>query len=128
LTDLCYRRLRLLTRAAPKGGHIEARRSQGRRGLGWIAVTWVIAGCSFDTSGVGSGMPLGPGGSSPEGDGTLDDEGSGGTVGDSGASGSVGSGVDGTADGSPMDEGPSGHPVIIISDCPTFDFGPLVRA
>lgn len=92
------------------------------RGLTVIAVAWAIAGCGFDTSGLGSGPPVGPNATSPEGDGTLDD-GSGGTA---GGSGDATSGVDETADGPPMESGPGPHPAVIISDGPTFDFGTLV--
>lgn len=85
-------------------------------------MAWVIAGCSPNSSGVGSASgAVGPGEGS-EGDGTLDD--GDGTL-DDGDSSVMTTGADGTADGAPMDSG-DGHPVIIISDGPTLDFGSLV--
>lgn len=92
-----------------------------------LAPVLALGACAPNSAGFGSGsnaMPVDDGDDGTDGEeGTATDEGT--TT--SGGAGTVTGGVTSpTADdtGPTMDDGPAGHPAIMISNGPTFDFGP----
>lgn len=100
-------------------------RGVGGRAVAGIAVAVAIGGCNLDTSGIGAGDPQGPGqDAESESEGTAS-EGTAGSVGE--GTGSATSGVDETAEGPPSETVGGGHPAVIISDGPSYDFGSIVR-
>lgn len=82
-----------------------------------VALWFCAAGCMLDTSGQGTAAQPSPN----DGDGTATG-GATGTATDNGGDEQT-SVADGSGDNNPMDSGPGGHPEVIISDGPTFNFG-----
>lgn len=92
-----------------------------------LALGLALGACNPNSAGFGSGsgaMPVDDGDEGETAD-TATAEGT--TTAESGVTGPAGGTsptADDTAEGPAMDDGPAGHPLVTISNGPTFDFGP----
>jgi hypothetical protein len=88
-----------------------------------IALVLALGACNVNAGGIGSGSGAMPDGGELDGDA---DTGTTNTTGDetSTAGSATLPPADDTATGPSMDDGPSGRPMVTISDGPTHDFGP----